>query len=116
QSWQSWFELYRTVHIAKGKPVIVFGATFAPVNLNTSAAYVWQHYDETRKEWHIVQQLELPLRGGRDKGYRGYTFKTDPQAGLWRVDFVTVDGRLIGRVKFQVETGTPAEALKTVIL
>ncbi len=116
QSWQNWFGQARTVHIEKGRPVIVFGATFAPVNLNTSAAYIWQHYDEVRKEWHTVQQLELPLRGGRDKGYRGYTFKTDPQQGLWRVNFVTVDGRLIGRVRFRVETGAPAEALKSVIL
>jgi len=116
QDWQTWLGTPRVVHIAKGKPAIVFGAIFAPVNLNTSAAYVWQRYDETSGQWHTVQRLALGLRGGRDKGYRGYTYKTDPEPGLWRVDFVTVDGRLIGRVKFRVESGQPPQSLKTVIL
>lgn len=116
QNWTDWFSPSRTVHVEKGKPVIVFGAVFAPVNLNTEAHYVWRHYDETAKEWQTVQSLELALRGGRDKGYRGFTFRTDPQEGRWRVDFVTVDGRLIGRVSFTVENSAPPQGLKTVIL
>ncbi|GAA0547223.1 hypothetical protein FHS83_000843 [Rhizomicrobium palustre] len=116
QSWMTWLGFPRTVHIEEGKPVVVFGAIFAPVNLNTSAQYLWQHYDEAAKEWKTVQKLELGLRGGRDKGYRGYTFKSAPEPGRWRVDFVTVDGRLIGRVGFTVESGSPPQALKNVTL
>jgi hypothetical protein len=116
QSWTTWLGLPRTIHVEPGKPVVVFGAIFAPVNLNTSASYVWQHYDEATGDWRTVQQLELGLRGGRDKGYRGYTFKSNPEPGRWRVDFVTVDGRLIGRVSFTIEPGQPSEAFKTVTL
>jgi len=116
QSWTTWFGLPRTVHIEPGKPVVVFGAIFAPVNLNTSALYVWQHYDEVSKQWQTTQKLELGLRGGRDKGYRGYTFRTNPDPGSWRVDFVTVDGRLIGRVSFTVEKSAAPQPLKTVTL
>lgn len=115
ESWTEWLGVARTIAVEKGKPVIVFGAVFAPVNLNTEAQYVWQHYDKVKKEWVTMQTLELALRGGRDKGYRGFTYRTDPAPGSWRVDFVTVDGRLIGRVRFTVQTGKP-QSLKTVIL
>lgn len=115
-AWTTWLGAARTVHLQEGKPVIVFGAVFAPVNLNTEARYLWQYYDETAKEWQTVQSVTLPLRGGRDKGYRGFTYRTAPKPGKWRVDFETVDGRLIGRVRFTVEQGEPAEPLKAVIL
>ena len=36
--------------------------------------------------------------GGRDGGYRGYTTKSTPAAGRWRVNIETSDGLLIGRV------------------
>ena len=40
--------------------------------------------------------------GGRDGGYRGYSVKGNPQAGDWRVDIETIDGRLVGRIRFTV--------------
>lgn len=105
QSWMSWLGVPPIVHIEKGSQVVVFGAVFAPINLNTTTYHVWQRYDEARGQWLIVQRVDNSLRGGRDKGYRGYSYKTDPAPGLWRVDFETIDGRLIGRTAFTVESG-----------
>ena len=116
QSWSTWFGIPRVVHIEEGKPVIVFGAVFAPVDLNTTTYYVWQRYDERRGVWKTVQRLENTLRGGRDRGYRSYTYKTNPAPGLWRVDVVTTDGRLIGRSRFAVENGPMTRPTKSVIL
>lgn len=90
----------RTVHVGLGKPVVVFAAVFAPVDLNTTTYYVWQRYDEELGSWQTVQRLTNTLRGGRDKGYRGYTYKSNVDAGQWRVDVLSVDGRLIGRTEF----------------
>lgn len=115
-SWTRWFGIPRTVHIERGKPVIVFGAIFAPVDLNTVTSYVWQRYDDENGRWKTVQRIPNRLKGGRDKGYRGYSFKTSPAPGLWQVDFVTNDGRLIGRTRFKVERGPVTEEMKTVRL
>jgi hypothetical protein len=110
-NWTSWFGIPTSVHIEPGSPVIVFGAVFAPINLNTTTYQVWEHYDGNAKRWNFVQRIEMALRGGRGKGYRGYSYKTSPAPGLWRVDFETIDGRLIGRTEFTVESGTPTSLL-----
>jgi len=44
--------------------------------------------------------------GGRDNGYRGYTFKRHVQPGRWRVEVRTETGRLLGRIPFEL---VPAE-------
>lgn len=106
----------RIIHVQPGEPVIVFGAVFAPVDLNTTTYYIWKRYDEKVGDWVMVQRLTNSLRGGRDQGYRGYTYKSDIDAGLWRVDVVSVDGRLIGRTEFKVEAGSGGGAMKTVRL
>lgn len=114
-SWTTWLGMPRTVHIEPGKPVIVFGAIFAPVDLNTTTYYIWQHYEDG-KGWKTVQRVTNSLRGGREKGYRGYSYKTDPEPGQWRVDVVAIDGRLIGRTQFTVESGSPSQTLQPVRL
>ena len=42
------------------------------------------------------------LTGGRDGGYRGYTFKKNVQSGDWRINIKTEDGLLLGRVDFTI--------------
>jgi hypothetical protein len=106
----------RTIHVEPGRPVIVFGAVFAPVDLNTTTYYIWKRYDESVGDWVMVQRLTNSLHGGRDKGYRGYSYKSGIDAGLWRVDIVSVDGRLIGRTEFKVVNDGEAGELKSVRL
>jgi hypothetical protein len=107
-SWMEWLGVPHVVHARPGEQVIVFGAVFAPINLNTVTYHLWQRYDSPSGKWKIVQRVDNSLRGGRGKGYRGYSFKTNPAPGLWRVDFETVDGRLIGRTVFTVQNGEPS--------
>jgi len=106
--WTAWLGIPQVVHVRPGAPVIVFGAIFAPINLDTTAYHVWQRYQGASGEWKTVQTVAMSLHGGRGKGYRGYSIKTNPAPGLWRVDFRTVDGRLIGRTVFTVESGQAA--------
>lgn len=113
-SWLRWLGVTRTIHVADGAPVIVFGAVFAPVDLNTTTYYVWSRYDETAGKWKPVQKITNRLRGGRDKGYRGYSYKTHAEPGLWRVDVLTVDNRLIGRTEFKL-VDAPAPDAKTTV-
>jgi hypothetical protein len=116
QPWTFWFGAPPVVHIEKGGPVVVFGAVFAPIALNTTTYHVWQRYDDEHGAWRTVQRVDQSLHGGRDKGYRAYSYKSNPAPGLWRVDFQTIDGRLIGRTTFKVERGQMSKAPAPVTL
>lgn len=91
-------------HTAAGDTVYVFTAVFAPSGLQTTVVHEWQHYDARTSEWVTSNTQQFPINGGRDGGYRGYTQKSTPEAGQWRVNVRTQYGQLIGRVSFTVDT------------
>ena len=92
------------MHVAPGQPVYVYSAVFAPVNFSTRIVHSWRRYNGKLRRWMPVMDLSYPINGGRDGGYRGYTIKKHPQDGDWRVDIATADGRLLGRVRFKVDS------------
>ncbi|HEY5048255.1 MAG TPA: DUF2914 domain-containing protein [Rhizomicrobium sp.] len=109
------FNLSRPVlHVAPGEAIAVYSAVFAPIKLSTRIAHRWQWFDPKRKRWVVQSVVSYAISGGREGGYRGYTVKTIPRAGSWRVDIDTIDGRLIGRIAFEVApvAKAPAIALK----
>ena len=40
------------------------------------------------------QRVRVAISGGREDGFRFYTTKTAPRPGQWRVNILTVDGRV----------------------
>lgn len=92
------------MHVTDGERLYVFGAVFAPISLATRITHSWQWYDSKARRWRTKSTVTYPINGGREGGYRGYTIKSQPDPGEWRVDIETIDGRLIGRIKFMVET------------
>jgi hypothetical protein len=91
-----------TMHVAPDQSLAVYSAVFAPIKLRTKIAHRWQLYDPKQKRWTLQSVVSFAISGGREGGYRGYTIKTHPKPGSWRVDIDTEDGRLIGRVAFEV--------------
>ena len=75
---------------------------FTPTRLTKRIAHEWQYYSEERGEWLVTDRTLYGLTGGRDGGYRGYTFKKNLQIGQWRVDIITEDNLILGRIKFKV--------------
>jgi hypothetical protein len=96
-------QLYPTVHIVKGQPVYVYTAVFAPTNFDTSIVHQWQYYSDESGKWVDDNKITFPIVGGSDRGYRGYTIKSNISAGLWRVSVETTRGQIIGSIKFAVE-------------
>ncbi len=47
--------------------------------------------------------LDHEVTGGREAGFRTWTWRSRPPSGDWRVDLVTDSGQLVGRVRFRVE-------------
>lgn len=104
------------IHWVPGWPVYAYSAVFSPAKINTEIFHRWSYYDEAEDRWKEASRIGFPILGGRDGGYRGYTLKTDMRPGKWRVDIVTAEGRVLGRLKFTVvRSNVPAET-KTVSL
>lgn len=96
-----------TLHVAPGEPLYLYSAVFAPIQLRADIVHVWRYYD-AKAGWQTVSAVSFPITGGREGGYRGFSVKSNPRAGNWRVDITTADGRLIGRVPFSVAAATGA--------
>lgn len=90
-----------------GGPAYCFTAIFAPAELRAEVFHHWQYRPAGGGRFITTDRIRLPISGGREGGYRAYTVKQRVMPGDWRVDVVTMDGRIIGRVAFRVEE--PAE-------
>ena len=62
----------------------------------------WERFDEPTNKWVQVSTIRFPVVGGRDGGYRGFSFQPSVSGGKWRVNVETPQGRLIGRISFDV--------------
>ena len=103
---KEWWQVFEptVVHHVSGTPLYVFSAVFAPTQFSTTVVHQWEHFDEVQKKWVAVSRVSFPVSGGRAQGYRGYSFKSDPESGRWRVAIQTKQGQTIGRFSFVVET------------
>jgi hypothetical protein len=100
--WYKRYLLYNTLfHREAGKPVHVFSAIYAPSGLNTPVLHQWQHKNE-EGEWVTESVVPFTISGGREGGYRGYSTKNALAEGKWRVNVLTKNGQIIGRVAFTV--------------
>ncbi|HEY0010720.1 MAG TPA: DUF2914 domain-containing protein [Candidatus Paceibacterota bacterium] len=94
--------LERTVHHVPGTPLYAYGAVFAPAAFSENVIHRWERYDPARGAWVTESVVAFTLSGGRKQGYRGYSEKSDPKPGTWRVSIETLDGQVIGRLRFEV--------------
>ena len=63
----------------------------------------WWKFDEINKNWILDDEIEFPIIGGRKDGYRGYSFKNDPEVGKWRVYISTEKNKRLGHISFEVK-------------
>ena len=93
-----------TIRRTADEPVYCFTAIFAPTALETDVYHQWAFYDASDDTWVETDRIGYDVVGGRDNGYRGYTFKQNIRPGDWRVTVETATGRPIGSVDFEVVT------------
>jgi hypothetical protein len=117
---QSWLVRYLgfspTLHATKGEWLYAYGAVFAPTSISTPVIYRWQWLDPTKKSWINKATISYRIVGGRDGGYRGYTTAPINNAGKWRVDIESSDGRIIARMPFLVEYVPAPQSVETITL
>lgn len=81
--------------------LVAYTPVVAPAGLRQAVLHHWHH------EGAVVSTVALPtaIRGGRARGFRTFSQKTDFPAdprGRWTVDVLTASGQLIGRLAFRV--------------
>ena len=113
--WRALFGTFPVEHIQPNDKLYLYSAVFAPYRLTTDIVHRWEWRDPRNNNWLEQQTVHFRIRGGREDGFRTYSFKTAPKPGQWRVNIATADGRAIGRVRFSVETQAvpPAVMVKT---
>jgi DUF2914 family protein len=94
------------MRVEPGASLSAYSAVFAPIQLKTNIVHIWRRYDEVAQRWRTESTVAFRIVGGREGGYRGYSIRSRPASGRWRVDIETPEGALIGRLAFLVEPGS----------
>jgi hypothetical protein len=102
-AWRALFGTNPVLHIQPRGRLFVYSPVFAPQGLETQVVHDWQWLD-ARGAWVSLSRTVMALSGGREGGYRLYSYKTALRPGQWRVNILSADDRTIGRVRFAVET------------
>ena len=104
-----WRRLWRSsstqYHWTEGERVYCFTSVFVPSGIRTTIRHRWLFYDDTREKWTNAGVVPFTIAGGRETGYRGYTYKQRVTPGRWRVVAESESGAAIGIVDFQVSRG-----------
>ncbi len=102
---KQWYEVWKRSDdvFPANEPIYCFTAVFAPVALKTTVYHHWYFRQDSSKPFSHADKIALNISGGREGGYRAYTFKQRLDPGDWRVDVEAEDGRVIGRVSVTVE-------------
>jgi hypothetical protein len=97
-----WMRYNPKFQYIEGDTVFCFTAIFAPTKLKTAIYHHWQMWDVRQQRWLTTDRINYAISGGRDDGYRGYSYKTAVTPGKWRVDVETQEGKLLSRLSFEI--------------
>lgn len=110
-----WVDSDEYFRYSGGDTVFCFASVFAPFALKTRVYHHWQYKDPRRGEYRTTDRLSYAISGGRDGGYRGYTYKRNVRPGEWRVDIETENGQVLGRIHFLVvDAGSRYKGLEVI--
>lgn len=85
-----------------GDKVYFFTSIFSPGGFNEKIYVHWQQKNP-KGEWQTSDRIPIEIVGGREQGFRGFTFKENFTAGDWKINLETQSGRAIGHIGFEIE-------------
>jgi Protein of unknown function (DUF2914) len=101
--WRLWHNGDQKFLAQPGDRVYVYFRVFSPARFADQVQMRW-HWKDPVRGWTLHDTIPIRIVGGREEGFRGYGFKSNYQAGDWKVQVETTDGREIGRVYFDLAT------------
>ena len=113
--WYIFWRKHRLKYIQRpNENVYVFSSIFAPTDLKKSIFHRWKWYNEKTKEWELIEDIGYDITGGRDGGYRGYTYKNNLRQGLWKVEVLTQEELVLGIIDFEIITSEKLQPKRVV--
>ena len=106
--WVFWRRVSKEVHLKPGERIYCVSAVFAPSGLDTRLFHRWSRYDDARG-WVTTSYIGFSLAGGREGGYRGYTWKQNLAPGEWKITVETESGRTVTVHRFELSDEPLAE-------
>lgn len=85
-----------------GSRVYCFSSVFAPTRVKDEVSHTWQFYSYEKREWETIDVMRYDIKGGREDGFRGVSFKENLAFGKWRVQVRSKENKLLGSVNFVV--------------
>src|SRR5690554_1771670 len=85
-----------------GDNIYVYTSIFAPADLSKKIVHQWNWKNPKTNKWEVTDEINYEITGGREGGYRGYTFKEKMLPGEWKVDVNTDKGLVLGRINFTI--------------
>jgi len=101
--WRFWRTSSPLFHRSGNERVYCFTSVFVPRGISTTIRHRWEYFDDG---WKTADVRSFPISGGRDTGYRGYTYKQNLIPGRWRVTAESESGAAIGILDFRVVAGS----------
>lgn len=112
----SYFQIFPNINTSVKNKVYAYSAVFSPTSFDTTIYHEWQYFDSVNRKWIIYSTIPLRIVGGREGGFRTYSVFENLSLGKWRVNVVTKEGLVIGRIRFEVVSGKSRGAIRTEIL
>lgn len=95
-------EFNKKVRYKPGSSLYIYTSIFAPTDLKKEINHHWQRKNVTTGKWETTDRINFEITGGREGGYRGFTFKSNLYEGEWKVDVTTTDNKILGRINFTI--------------
>jgi hypothetical protein len=98
--WKFWMKGDDLFYAAENDKIYAFFQVFSPSEFQTVMKIEWLK----KKNHHWIRTDLIPVEtiGGREDGYRGFTYKSNYTPGEWQVRILTKEEREIGRYYFKV--------------
>ena len=116
--WVFWRKTSDNLEVRGGERIYCFSTIFAPAGLKTKLFHDWQLH--TKSGWVLQSRAGFTVSGGRYNGFRGYTYKSNPAIGDWRVIIKTENEKTIAVHNFTVSNfnakegqAAPQQIIKT---
>lgn len=113
----AWYQPFKrsnsTYRYQTGDTVFCFASVFAPWRLSTEVFHRWEYYVPEDREWRTHGRFPYAISGGRDGGFRGYTFVRSVHEGTWRCTVETARKQILGRATFEIVEEAPRRGLVT---
>jgi hypothetical protein len=110
-----WYEPFKSgekvYKYAPGDTVFCFTSVFAPTRLKKEIYHHWYYKDPSNGKWKETTKIGYKLTGGRDQGYRGFTYKRNTPPGSWKVVLKTKEGKTVGIIPFKVVSRDTSDSL-----